>query len=208
VVGTRRQRSNRATRRNQRLARPREVSSRRHLAASVFRLNLEPLYAVGVGRFPISLDVRDPRFRADHGRIHQPPPSPQTFQRSELRHLLVLSAQAGLRSARGADPVPPLEPAVAGDDRLRLRKLRLATWRGGRLDHLASDLDDGKYASSWYENAPDVAGAEAAVDGGRNRRGSHDPFLVARRSVGSRSRDSAESRCRSKARASRASCKT
>jgi hypothetical protein len=27
-------------------------------------------------------------------------------------------------------------------------------------------LDDGKYAYSWYENAPDVACAEAAVDGG------------------------------------------
>ena len=44
----------------------------------------------------------------------------------ELRDLLVLPAQARLRPAGGADPVPPLESAVGGDDLLRLRQLRLA----------------------------------------------------------------------------------
>jgi hypothetical protein len=34
-----------------------------------------------------------------------------------------------------------------------------------KLSKLAKDLDDGKYAYSWYENAPDVAGTEEAVDG-------------------------------------------
>jgi hypothetical protein len=34
-----------------------------------------------------------------------------------------------------------------------------------KLSKFAKELDDGKYAYSWYENAPGVAGAEAAVDG-------------------------------------------
>ncbi len=34
-----------------------------------------------------------------------------------------------------------------------------------KLSKFAKDLDDGKYAYSWYENSSDVAGAEAAVDG-------------------------------------------
>ena len=46
--------------------------------------------------------------------------------RAELRHLLVLPAQARLRPARHPDPVPPLEPELGGDDLLRLRELRLA----------------------------------------------------------------------------------
>src|SRR5262249_20017455 len=57
---------------------------------------------------------------------------------AELRDLLVLPAQARLRPARGADPVPPLEPAVRGDDLLRLRQLRVAQGRRGRIDHAPS----------------------------------------------------------------------
>jgi hypothetical protein len=35
-----------------------------------------------------------------------------------------------------------------------------------KLTKFAKDLDDGKYAYSWYENAEDDAGADAApVDG-------------------------------------------
>jgi homogentisate 1,2-dioxygenase len=34
-----------------------------------------------------------------------------------------------------------------------------------KLTKSAKELDGGKYAYSWYENAPDVAGAEAALDG-------------------------------------------
>jgi hypothetical protein len=33
-----------------------------------------------------------------------------------------------------------------------------------KLSRLAKELDDGKYAYSWYENAED-GGAEASVDG-------------------------------------------
>jgi hypothetical protein len=33
------------------------------------------------------------------------------------------------------------------------------------LTKFARDLDDGKYAYSWYEDADDGAGAEAAADG-------------------------------------------
>jgi homogentisate 1,2-dioxygenase len=34
-----------------------------------------------------------------------------------------------------------------------------------KLSALAKELDDGKYAYSWYENAEDGDGAEASVDG-------------------------------------------
>jgi hypothetical protein len=34
-----------------------------------------------------------------------------------------------------------------------------------KLSTFAKELDDGKYAYSSCENAPDVAGTEAAVDG-------------------------------------------
>ena len=59
---------------------------------------------------------------------------PRTRPRgAELRHLLVLPAQARLRPARRADPVPPLEPAVRGDHLLRLGQLRLAEGRHRRV---------------------------------------------------------------------------
>ena len=74
--------------------------------------------------FPWTFSIHD--FEPITGRIHQPPPSHQTFAGPELRHLLVLPAQARLRPAGRADPVPPLESAVGGDDLLRLRQLRLA----------------------------------------------------------------------------------
>jgi hypothetical protein len=34
-----------------------------------------------------------------------------------------------------------------------------------KVTKFAEDLDDGKYAYSWYENAEDGAHAEASVDG-------------------------------------------
>jgi hypothetical protein len=34
-----------------------------------------------------------------------------------------------------------------------------------KLTKFAKDLDDGKYAYSWYENAQDGPGSEASVDG-------------------------------------------
>ncbi len=125
----------------------------------------------------------------------------------QLRHLLVLSAQARLRPARSADPVPPLELQSEEMIYLRLRQVRLAQGRRRRsitlhpsglphgpqpglaeksigthethelavmcdtfhplkLTKFAKDLDDGKYAYSWYENAQDGSSmADAAVDG-------------------------------------------
>ena len=77
--------------------------------------------------YPWTFSIHD--FEPITGRIHQPPPSHQTFAGPELRHLLVLPAQARLRPAGGADSVPPLEPAVGGDDLLRLRQVRLAPRR-------------------------------------------------------------------------------
>src|SRR5262249_23320162 len=56
---------------------------------------------------------------------------------AELRHLLVLSPPPRLRPGGGADPVSPLEPAVGGDDLLRLRQLRVAEGDLRRLDHAA-----------------------------------------------------------------------
>jgi hypothetical protein len=106
------------------------------------------------------VDVLGARVRADH-RSHPPAAAfASDVPGPEIRDLLVLSAQARLRSARGADPVPPLESAVGGDDLLRLRLYPL------KLTKFAKKLDDGKYAYSWYENAQDGGGAEeAAVDG-------------------------------------------
>ena len=99
------------------------------------RPRLPPVRRRRLGRLSLSVDVLGPRLRADH-RPH-PPAAAVTpdVPGQELRDLLVLSAQARLRPARRADPVPPLEPAVGGDDLLRLRQVRLAARGGRRLDH-------------------------------------------------------------------------
>ena len=102
------------------------------------RRRLPPVRRRRLGRLPLPVDVLDPRLRADH-RPHPPAAAlAPDLPGPELRDLLVLPAQARLRPARGADPVPPLEPAVRGDDLLRLRQLRLAEGRRGRLDHAPS----------------------------------------------------------------------
>ena len=86
--------------------------------------------------YPWTFSIHD--FEPITGRIHQPPPVAPDVRGAELRDLLVLPAQARLRPAGGADPVPPLESPVGGDDLLRLRQLRLAEGRRGRVDHAAS----------------------------------------------------------------------
>ena len=100
-----------------------------------YLLDYHPFDVVGWDGYlyPWTFSIHD--FEPITGRIHQPPPSHQTFAGPQLRHLLVLPAQARLRPARGADPVPPLEPAERGDDLLRLRQLRLAQGRRRRVDH-------------------------------------------------------------------------
>ena len=85
--------------------------------------------------FPWTFSIHD--FEPITGRIHQPPPSHQTFAAGTSSSARSV-AQARLRPARGADPVPPLESAVGGDDLLRLRQLRLAAGRRGRVDHTSS----------------------------------------------------------------------
>src|SRR4029079_15715672 len=102
------------------------------------RRRLPPVRRRRLGRISLPVDVLDPPLRADH----RPYPPAATLAPDlpgpELRDLLVLPAQARLRPAGGADPVPPLEPAVGGDDLLRLRPLRLAEGRRVRLDHAPS----------------------------------------------------------------------
>ena len=90
------------------------------------RARLPPVRRRRLGRLPLPVDVLDPRLRADH-RPHPPAAAVAPDVRGpELRDLLVLPAQARLRPASGADPVPPLESPVGGDDLLRLRQVRLA----------------------------------------------------------------------------------
>src|SRR5205814_4872272 len=62
------------------------------------RSRLPPVRRRRLGRLPLPVDVLDPRLRADHGT--DPPAAALTpdLPGSELRHLLVLSAQARLRS--------------------------------------------------------------------------------------------------------------
>src|SRR6185436_5616954 len=98
---------------------------------------LPPLRRRRLGRLPLSVDVLGPRLRADHRPDPPAAALPPDLPGPELRHLLVLSPQARLRRAGGADPVPPLEPAVRGDDLLRLGQLRFAPGRRRRLDHAA-----------------------------------------------------------------------
>ena len=121
------------------------------------RRRLPPVRRRRLGRLPLPVDVLDPRLRADHGPDPPAAALAPDVRGPELRHLLVLPAQARLRPARGADPVPPLESAVGGDDLLRLRQLRLAARRRGRVDH-----------------APSVGPAARAAAGPR-RGGARDP---------------------------------
>src|SRR5919108_718838 len=99
------------------------------------RARLPPLRRRRLGRLRLPVDVLDPRLRADHGADPHAAAEPPDLPGPELRDLLVLSAQARLRPERDPDPLPPLEPAVGGDDLLRLRQLRLAARDRRRLDH-------------------------------------------------------------------------
>src|ERR671922_341003 len=121
------------------------------------RARLPPLRRRRLGRLRLPVDVLDPRLRADHGADPHAAAEPPDLPGPELRDLLVLSAQARLRPERDPDPLPPLEPAVGGDDLLRLRKLRLAARDRRRLDH-----------------APPVGPAARAAAGARGEVDRHD----------------------------------
>src|SRR6185295_3644717 len=75
------------------------------------------------------------RLRADHRADPHAAARAPNLPGPELRHLLLLPAQARLRPARDPDPLPPLEPELRGDDLLRLRELRLAEGHRDRIGH-------------------------------------------------------------------------
>ena len=103
------------------------------------RDRLPPVRRRRLGRLRLSVDVLDPRLRADHrAHPHAAAVAPDV-RRPELRHLLVLPAQARLRPGRDPDPVPPLESPERGDDLLRRRQLLVAQGDRGRLGDAASD---------------------------------------------------------------------
>ena len=85
--------------------------------------------------YPWTFSIHD--FEPITGRIHQPPPSHQTFQGQNF--VICSFCPRKLDFDPQAVPIPyhALEPAVGGDDLLRLRQLRLAARRRGRLDHAA-----------------------------------------------------------------------
>ena len=103
------------------------------------RDRLPPVRRRRLGRLRLSVDVLDPRLRADHrAHPHAAAVAPDV-RRPELRHLLVLPAQARLRPGRDPDPVPPLESPERGDDLLRRRQLLVAQGDRGRLGDAAPD---------------------------------------------------------------------
>src|SRR5207247_4787510 len=87
---------------------------------------LPPVRRRRLGRLPLPVDVLDTRLRAHHGPHSPAPALAPDLPAPALRHLLVLPAPPRLRPGGGADPLPPLEPAVGGDDLLHVMKLRIA----------------------------------------------------------------------------------
>ena len=119
------------------------------------RPRLPPVRCRGLGRLRLSVDVQHQRLRADHGPDPHAASGAPDLPGAQLRHLLLLPAQARLRPARHPDPVPPLEPELGGDDLLRLRQLRLAQ----------GDRDRARDATRRY------SARAAAGLGGRSRSG-------------------------------------
>ena len=101
------------------------------------RPRLPPVRRRGLGRLRLSVDVQHQRLRADHRADPHAAAVAPDLPGPELRHLLVLPAQARLRPARDPDPVPPLEPELRGDDLLRRRQLRLAQGHRDRVGDAA-----------------------------------------------------------------------
>ena len=150
--------------------------------------------------YPWTFSIHD--FEPITGRIHQPPPVAPDLRRPQLRHLLVLPAQARLRPARvpipyhhsnlqseemiyyvsgnfgsrkGVDvgsitlhpsglphgPQPGLAEKSIGLHETGELAVMCDTFNPLKLSKLAAELDDGKYALSWYET-----GDEAPSDAG------------------------------------------
>ena len=69
------------------------------------------------------------------------------------------------RSGLPHGPQPGLAEKSIGMHETSELTVMCDTFHPLKLSPFAKDLDDGRYAYSWYENAQDGAGAEAAVDG-------------------------------------------
>jgi homogentisate 1,2-dioxygenase len=154
--------------------------------------------------YPWTFSVHD--FEPITGRIHQPPPSHQTFQghnfvicsfcprkldfdplavpipyhHSNLQSEEMIYYVSGkFGSRRGVDvgsitlhpsglphgPQPGLAEKSIGMHETHELAVMCDTFYPLKLSKFAKDLDDGKYAYSWYENAQNGAGEDASVDG-------------------------------------------
>ena len=129
------------------------------------RARLPPVRRRRLGRLRLPVDVLDPRLRADHRTDPHAAAGAPDVRGPQLRDLLVLPAQARLRRAGAADPVPPLEPELRGDDLLRRRELLVAEGDRGRVGDAAPVRHPARAA----------AGARRAVDrdDGDARAGGH-----------------------------------
>ena len=155
--------------------------------------------------YPFTFNAAD--FEPITGRIHQPPPSHQTFQgqnfvicsfcprkldfdplavpipyhHSNLQSEEMIYYVSGkFGSRRGVDvgsitlhpsglphgPQPGLAEKSIGTHETHELAVMCDTFHPLKLTKFAKDLDDGKYAYSWYENAHESSDAEeASVDG-------------------------------------------
>jgi homogentisate 1,2-dioxygenase len=155
--------------------------------------------------YPWTFSVHD--FEPITGRIHQPPPSHQTFQgrnfvicsfcprkldfdplavpipyhHSNLQSEEMIYYVSGkFGSRRGVDvgsitlhpsglphgPQPGLAEKSIGTHETHELAVMCDTFYPLKLTKFAKDLDDGKYAYSWYENAQEgTGGDEASADG-------------------------------------------
>jgi homogentisate 1,2-dioxygenase len=154
--------------------------------------------------YPWTFSVHD--FEPITGRIHQPPPSHQTFQgrnfvicsfcprkldfdelavpipyhHSNLQsEEMIYYVSGNFGSRKGVDvgsitlhpsglphgPQPGLAEKSIGVRETHELAVMCDTFHPLKLTKLAKELDDGKYAYSWYENAEEGAGEAASVDG-------------------------------------------
>ena len=100
-------------------------------------LDYHPLDVVGWDGYvyPYTFNIAD--FEPKAGRLHQPPPAHQNFQGPNFVICSFCPRMLDWDPMAIADPLPPLQRAVGGDDLLRRRPVRLAQGRRHRGDHAA-----------------------------------------------------------------------